>query len=173
MGTRCSFPDPTEQEQNDNIEEDISTISMALWASRLPSLNISAEITQPFDRPAAFHNELDLSMLVSTRHAHETKRAFKSVRKQVKDGLPENTEPTEKRKKPLSVRQRIFCEMNEVLKEDQDKRINTGANRKATWTNSAPGGRSADQVDSLAGNSANAELAAGQRALTVSTIRYM
>jgi hypothetical protein len=72
--------------------------------------------------------------------------------------------------KPLSVRQRIFCEMNEVLKEDQDKRINTGANRKATWTNSAPGGRSADQVDSLAGNS---ELAAGQRALTASTICYM
>src|ERR1700677_678852 len=65
---------------------------------------------------------------------------------------------------------RIYDAMNAVLKEEQDQRINTGANRKATWTASAPGGRSTEQISSLAGNSANAELAAGQRAVNVSEI---
>ena len=60
--------------------------------------------------------------------------------------------------------------MNAVLKKEQDQRINTGANRKTTWTASAPGGRSTEQILSLVGNSANAELAAGQWAMNVSEI---
>lgn len=51
--------------------------------------------------------------------------------------------------------------MTQVLREDQDQRKNTGANRAATWKSSAPGSRD------VTGNSANAELAAGQRSLTV------
>lgn len=60
--------------------------------------------------------------------------------------------------------------MNLVLQEEQDMRKNTGANCIATWTNSAPGGRRGKDIEGLAGNSANAELAAGQRALTVHKI---
>ena len=60
--------------------------------------------------------------------------------------------------------------MNAVLKEEQDQRINTSANHKTTWTTSVPGSRSTEQISSLAGNSANAELAAGQRAINVSEI---
>ena len=58
--------------------------------------------------------------------------------------------------------------MTQVLREDQDQRKNTGANRAATWKSSAPGGRDVMDATMLTGNSANAELAAGQRSLTVS-----
>ena len=71
------------------------------------------------------------------------------------------------KKEVESVRRRIFKGINEVLREDQVQRVNTGTNRKTTWTASAPGGRSAGETALLAGNSANAELAAGQRASTV------
>jgi len=60
--------------------------------------------------------------------------------------------------------------MNAMLKEEQDQRINTGANRKTTWMASAPGGHSNEDILSLVGNSAKAELAARQRAMNVSTV---
>jgi hypothetical protein len=60
--------------------------------------------------------------------------------------------------------------MTQVLREDQDQRMNTGANRAATWKSSAPGGRDIADMVALTGNSANAELAAGQRSLAVSGI---
>jgi hypothetical protein len=63
--------------------------------------------------------------------------------------------------------------MNEVLREDQDKWINTGENHITTWTNSAPGGHSSEQINSLTGNAANVELAAGQKAVTVSGLNLL
>jgi hypothetical protein len=85
------------------------------------------------------------------------------VRTKFKHEIDEVT-TTEKKE---SVRRRIFKGINKVLREDQAQRINMGTNHKTTWTASAPGGRSASATALLAGNSANAELAAGQRALTV------
>ena len=62
--------------------------------------------------------------------------------------------------------------MTQVLREDQEQRKNTGANRAATWKSSAPGGRNIADTAFLTGNAANAEVAAGQRSLTVSEIIY-
>ena len=71
------------------------------------------------------------------------------------------------------MRKKIEREMQHVLKEEQDQRLNIGANHLSTWTHSAPGGHSSSDVASLAGNSANAELAAGQRAVTVSRLHSL
>ena len=164
FGSRRGFPDPTEEEAADSIQQDSSILSNTLRAARLPQLNVSvAETLLTFDRQPSFHTDLDFSTLVAVRRAHETQRAVSSVRTQGTEGktkLTHGKEPT--------VRQKILHEMNQVLREDQDKRMNTGANRLATWTSSAPGGHRAKDVAVLAGNSANAELAAGQRAVTVS-----
>jgi hypothetical protein len=169
MAHRRNFPEPTEEEKHSRIQEDINVLSGAISAARLPSLNnIPAEESRPFDRPPSFTVNLDLSTLVSTRQAHETKHAAASVRTRFKDE-PANVNV----EKEVPIRRRIYREMNEVLKEEQDQRINTGSNRITTWTNSAPGGRSNEQISTLAGNSANAELAAGQRALTVSDVYYI
>ena len=144
-----------------------------LIAARLPSLNVlPAEVSRPYDFGGpSFHHDFDLTLLVSIRRAHETQRAKKSVRTQVQDdsnGQPE--QHSHNSAKEPSIRQKIFREMTQVLREDQDQRKNTGANRAATWKSSAPGGRNIADTAILTGNAANAELAAGQRSLTVSEI---
>jgi hypothetical protein len=133
-------------------------------------LNIAAETSRPFDHAPLYENGLDFSKLVAVRSAHETQRAKKSVRTHSKDdGIAGNGASS----KEPSVREKIEREMQRVLKEEQDQRLNTGANRLSTWTHSAPGGRSSIDVASLAGNSANAELAAGQRAVTVGRLQSL
>ena len=100
-------------------------------------------VAWPYDLGSpSFHHDFDLTLLVSIRHAHETQRAKKSVRTQVQDdsnGQPE--QHSHNSAKEPSIRQKIFREMTQVLREDQDQRKNTGANRAATWKSSAPGGR--------------------------------
>jgi hypothetical protein len=66
-----------------------------------------------------------------------------------------------------SLRRKIVREMQAVLREQQDQGISTGLERQARWKNSAPGGRNGEEIQALTGNSANAELAAGQKAKTV------
>ena len=158
-----SFPDPTPEQTNGWVNEDVTTIEGALLAARLPAVNIPDEMSHPFDRSIDFYMDLDFSTLISLRQVHETQRAKASVRTKFKHEI--DGEITAEKEE--SVRRRIFRGINEVLREDQAQRINTGTNRKTTWTASAPGGRSASETALLAGNSANAELAAGQRALTV------
>jgi hypothetical protein len=162
----------TDEQRSASIQEDSSRLAGALIAARLPSLNMStAEVSRPYDFGPSFYQDLDLSILVSIRCAHETQRAKKSVRTQVHDGTSERSgAPTNDNGKEPSIRQKIFCEMTQVLREDQDQRKNTGANRAANWKSSAPGGREIAVAATLTGNSANAELAAGQRSLTVSGI---
>lgn len=160
----------SEDDQASHILEDISRIEGTLLAVRLPPVNVSmAEEVRTFDLSPSFHSDLDLSSLVSIRHAHETKRAKKSVRTHARDGCANegDTTTTHVVKEP-SLRHKILREMNQVLREEQDQRKTTGVNRAATWKSSAPGGRGLDDSATLTGNSANAELAAGQRSLTVS-----
>ena len=167
----------TNEEQSANIQEDASRLTSALIAARLPSLNASTtEASQPYDFSPSFHQDLDLSILVSIRHSHETQRAKKSVRTQAQDDGTERSEPqalTNDSVKEQSVRQKILHEMTQVLWEDQDQRKNTGANWAATWKSSAPGSRDIADAATLTGNSANAELAAGQHSLVVSGIWVM
>jgi hypothetical protein len=147
----------------------MSRIEGTLLAARLPPVNIStAEEVRTFDLTPSFHSDLDLSTLVSIRHAHETKRAKKSVRTHARDGCAHEGDTKAQEAKEPSLCHKILREMNRVLCEEQDQRKTTGVNRAATWKSSAPGGRALDDSAALTGNSANAELAAGQRSLTVS-----
>ena len=167
----------TEKDQSANIQADSDRLTGALIAARLPSLNVfPAEVSRPYDFGGlSFHHNFDLTLLVSIRRAHETQRAKKSVRAQVQDDRDSNGQPEQHSHnsgKEPSIRQKIFREMTQVLREDQEQRKNTGANRAATWKSSAPGGRNIADTAFLTGNAANAELAAGQRSLTVSEIIY-
>lgn len=63
-----------------------------------------------------------------------------------------------------SLRRKIVREMQDVLREQQDQGVSTGLERQARWKSSAPGGRTGEEIRALTGNSANAELAAGQKA---------
>ena len=159
-----SFPELTAEEVAETYSEDMSSISNALRAATLPSLNLPAQSSD-----SNYYQQLDLSALISTRREHETKRSAKSTRIKVVDDS--EVDPSDAPEKPISMRRQILKAINETLREDQQKRINTGANRLNTWTStnklSAPGGRSAEQVESLQGNSLNAELAAGARAAQV------
>lgn len=173
MVSRQSLGNVTDNEQTANIQEDSNRLAGALIAARLPSLHSStAEASRPYDFGPSFHQDLDLSILVSIRRAHETQRAKKSVRTRNQDNGTERSEQqvqTNDEKEP-SLRKKIFREMTQVLQEDQDQRKNTGANRAATWKSSAPGGCDLAGTAALTGNLANAEMAAGQRSLTVGGI---
>ena len=164
----------TDNVQSANIQEDSDRLAGALIAARLPSLNrFPAEASRPYNFGGpSFHHDFDLTILVSIRRSHETQRAKKSVRTQPEvqdDGNEQLEQHSNSGKEPgPSIRQKIFREMTQVLREDQDRRKNTGANRAATWKSSAPGGRDTADTAILTGNAANAELAAGQRSLTVS-----
>ena len=161
----------TDDDQSVNIQADSDRLTGALAAARLPSLNVfPMEASRPYDFGPSFHHDLDLTILVSIRCAHETQRAKKSVRMQIQDDSNGQPEQHSGNGKEPSIRQKIFREMTQVLREDQDRRKNTGANRAATWKSFAPGGRDTADTATLTGNAANAELAAGQRSLTVSGI---
>ena len=98
-----------------------------------------------------------LSQLVTVRTAHQTKCAAKSVktRSSPQDSDPKPAEQTD--------RQRLCAQMAEVV-----CRTGTGLERGVRWRSRvAPGTRSPEEVLTLTGNSANAELAAKERVNTV------
>lgn len=83
---RQNLGNVTDEEQSANIQEDCSRLTGALIAARLLSLNAStAEVSRPYDFGPSLYQDLDLSILVSIRRAHETRRAKKNVRTQVQD----------------------------------------------------------------------------------------
>ena len=159
-----SFPELMAEEVAETYSKDMSSISNALWAATLPSLNLP---TQSSD--SNYYQQLDLSPLISTCCEHETKQSPKSTRIKVVDDS--EVDPSDTPEKPISMRHQILKAINETLCEDQQKQINMGVNRLNTWTStnklSVPGGHSAEQVESLQGNSLNAELAAGAQAAQV------
>lgn len=135
-------------------------------AIRLAPLNLPAERHHTYDLHSSDpRNDFDLSSLVPIRKAHETKRAAAGVRTHFRLAGPAENDSMREAEEPI--RRRIYRKMNAILKEDQEQRVNTGGSRKTLWTNSAPGGRSVEQIANLAGNSANAEMSAGQRALNI------
>ena len=101
---------------------------------------------------------MSLSQLVTVRAAHQTKRAAKSIKtcSSPQDSDPKPAERTE--------RQRLCAQMAEVV-----RCTGTGLERGVRWTSrTAPGTRSPEEVLTLTGNSANAELAAKERVNSVS-----
>lgn len=158
--------DETPAEIDSRIQVDTAHVLAARAAIRLAPLNLPAEPHHTYDLHSSDpQNNFNLSSLVPIRKAHETKRAAAGVRTHFRSDGPADSDSKHETEEPI--RRRIYRKMNAILKEDQEQRVNTGGSRKTLWTNSAPGGRSAEQIANLAGNSANAEMSAGQRALNV------
>jgi len=95
--------------------------------------------------------------LVQIRRVHQTKRAAKSVHPGT-ERLNEPEEPT-----AGSERRKICMQMADVI-----RRTGTGLERGLRWkSGGAPGTKDPNKAALLNGNSANAELAAGERVKAV------
>ena len=116
-----------------------------------------AETSTPFRA-----GSVDLSQLVQIRRIHQTRRAKKSVRSNM-DGREEPEQPT-----AGTQRRKLCMQMADVI-----HRANTGLQRELRWkSGSAPGTKDSTEVSLLKGNSANAELAAGERVKAVKAQSY-
>lgn len=95
--------------------------------------------------------------LVALREAHETDRAKKAVRRTgrtappVEDGTTPSQQPT--------IRQGLLRDIHALLRSYNDQAVGSGLARKARWQEG--------MIIPTTGNTANAILAAGQRAATV------
>jgi hypothetical protein len=97
--------------------------------------------------------QLDLSWLIIVHQAHQTKRAANSVKTRAN---PQDVTLDQ----PLGQtdHQRLCAQMADVI-----RRAGSGLERDTRWkSGTAPGTRSSMEVQTLTGNSANAELAAKQ-----------
>lgn len=103
------------------------------------------------------------SQLVRIRRAHQTERAAKSVRP-VMEGHKEAEGST-----AGSQRRKICMQMADVI-----RRTGTGLERGSRWkSGGAPGTKDSAEASLLNGNSANAELAAGERVKAVRIKSYL
>ena len=134
---------------------------MLLWIAN-PSVSMTS-----FAQPE-LHNDL-IQFLVGMFVHWNTSHMIPFQQSQLKDNSTKQSEqqaPTNGGKE-LSIHKNIFCEMTQVLKEEQDQRKNTGANLAVTWKCFAPGSHDIACITTL---TANAEIAAGQHSLMVSEI---
>jgi len=135
----------------------------------IPAIQLADDPSRPLGHGAMQYGDLDFEMLINMRRQHQTKQAAAGVRtKKFRTDCHET-----------KMRGKIIRELHETLKEAQDDvAIGTGADRSRRWTDNrapAPGGREGiiDGVaapEILAGNVANAALAAAAVAKRVSTI---
>ncbi|KAJ3554974.1 hypothetical protein NM688_g2825 [Phlebia brevispora] len=154
-------------EEKDQQDEDRTYLQDSFHAAalQLPSLDLpTAEPIRPFDRTlinGVF--DFDYTSLISIRETHQTQRAVTAVRSGRQSTLPMTDNSDDSR--GTSARQRIFREMTAMIKmyESNTLGVGTGLDRQVRTQ-----GRSAVET---AGNSANAALAAGQRAAAAVTRR--
>ena len=169
---RQNIEDPDEGERELHAKEDRIHLEETLLAVRaavtieLPALKLAPEASAPYETTFA-HSRFDTSQLVVLRQAHETERAKKGVRTsqgtrqwQVwSETAQESSEPSIQPQAKEASRRAIMREMAAILRGQQDNiGTTTGLNCNA---------RIQDQASKAAGNSANAELAAGQKAAAV------
>ncbi|TFY67004.1 hypothetical protein EVJ58_g1898 [Rhodofomes roseus] len=157
-------------------EEDSMNIQRALAAAaatatipiiELPALQIAPEPTVPSDGSFARDSAFDCSQLIEIRRSHETERAKKGVRtrttradldaEKLRDEQPQSGSADVK---DVTPRRKIIREMAAIIREQQDNvGTTTGLNRAVRIQN--------QPATKPAGNAANADLAAGQRAAAV------
>ncbi|KAI0629632.1 hypothetical protein C8Q77DRAFT_1065756 [Trametes polyzona] len=172
-----AFEEPDAYTKATQLREDAAVVADTFAAVALPALSsLPADPVRPFDRAVdAGLTDLDLSTLVSVREGHETERARKGVRTRTDLQTLSPREPLNAAIEPLdgahvgsipqqeSARQALIREMQQALREEQDRGAGTGLERDARWR--------AHVVTTTAGtqtrNSANAALAAGARAAAV------
>ncbi|KAF9231491.1 hypothetical protein BU15DRAFT_82327 [Melanogaster broomeanus] len=171
-GKVFELQEPTEEERETWISKDTATISSVL-TSAIPS--------RPSDLPPMHHKHLDLSTLVQLRRDHQTKRAATSVRVHLQipetadsdlgdqDVLSKNAAGLNNGSKG-SIRLQVIRQMEEVLCDFESKSqagcVNTaGLERQVRWTGTLTA------AERSTGNTANAALAAGQRAFMITRRR--
>lgn len=125
-------------------------------------LNIPPDRAAPSDQ-YPMQQSFDCSQLVQLRRTHETERAKKSVRTRTTrlNSGGHGDSDGQRPEKPVTKtpRREIIQQMSAILREQQDSIGTTSGLNRIT--------RIQNQVAKPAGNSANAELAAGQRAAAV------
>ena len=170
------MPELDDNEIDEAFSEDAEQISQVLskcgnaFAASLPPVEINEPNKYPFN--VADPSSIDLSVLVSLRFAHQTKQAASGVRTSKTCHL-EDTQTAPK--KEMTNRQAILKGFSNIIHEQGEKGVGTGADRLRRWTgrNPAPGGR-VSQIDGVeapepaAGNSANAVAVADASAKQVS-----
>lgn len=132
----------------------------------LPALKLAPEASAPYENVFA-RGTFDTSQLVALRQAHETERAKKGVRttrgirqQTLKTETAEDSSNGQQPELKEAARRAIMREMAAILREQQDSiGTTTGLNRTVRITAKATG------------NSANAELAAGQKAAAVCLVQ--
>lgn len=174
-----SFEDPSEAEQHVMAKEDSQVVLDALAAARLPKLPhlsaLSSEPLRPIDRHLlAQPLDVDLSPLVSTLRAHETPRARQAVRTSSHSSADSSHDPGKSKE---SAHRALIREINQTLRLEQERGVGTGLARDARWRSHVTEGvRATEQspgVELATGNTANAALAAGKRASTVSAFHVL
>ena len=176
------MPELEDDEMDEALSEDAEQISHVLSmcgnnvAASLPPVDIIEHDNCPFN--AADPSCIDLSVLTSLRFEHQTKQATSGVRTSKIGHLRDFddtavTAPTGK--KELTDRQLILKGFSDIIREQGEKGIGTGADRLRRWTerNPAPGGRignvgGVEAPELAAGNSFNAVAVADANAKQVS-----
>ncbi|OJT13577.1 hypothetical protein TRAPUB_9876 [Trametes pubescens] len=169
----AAYDELTSSERAVIVQEDSHTVTEAFAAVSLPALAFEpAEPLRPFDRPLdpGLMNA-DLSTLVAVRQRHETDRARKGIRTRMDDrdhDRPEGDDSAGNRTE--SARQALIRNIQQVMREEQDRAVGTGIERDARWrTHVTAASKVGESIET--GNAANAALAAGARAATVTKRR--
>ncbi|KIJ05055.1 hypothetical protein PAXINDRAFT_183005 [Paxillus involutus ATCC 200175] len=177
-GKIFELPELTEEDMVAGIRSDRAAISEVLAFTKptsnasLPSIQTSTTPSRPSDLPPTYHQNLDFHMLVHLRRIHQTQRAAKSVR--VHSTVSEGAGHHENSRKhseehggnvTVPVRLQVVRQMQDVLRafesEAQVRGVGTGLERHVRWTGTL------GSAETTTGNTANAALAAGQRATAV------
>jgi len=131
-----SLPEPSIEEQIECLKQDSRNFQASLTPC-LKQVDVN-ELTRPFDLGSSAR--LDFSLLVSLRHAHQTKHAEAAVRVRSAslqtEGQPEVpiSEST-----PKTQRQMLLKRFNKIIREEQERRTGTGVERGERWKSDATG----------------------------------
>lgn len=168
-----------DDEMDEAFSEDAEQISHVLSmcgnevVASLPPVDIDEHNNCPFN--AADPSNIDLSVLTTLRFQHQTKQAATGVRTSKLSHSKDFDETAPSGKKELTDRQAILKGFSEIIREQGEKGIGTGADRLRRWSerNPAPGGRlsninGVEAPELAAGNSANAVAVADANAKRVS-----
>ncbi|ETW83150.1 hypothetical protein HETIRDRAFT_107270 [Heterobasidion irregulare TC 32-1] len=153
----CQELPPEEHEAN--LEKDRLHLLAALRIAQLPPIDVPPKPCHAFDFHYSLVDNLNFTTIIDIQRVHQTCRAAQGVRKNAV--LEVSSSGSEKVAKETLQRQ-IIREMQGLLLQQEDRGIGSGLERKERWKALASRGLSS-------GNSANAALAAAQRAEVVRT----
>lgn len=133
-------------------EEYARLATLANGRLQLPALILEDEASEAYDLQSLGPGNHNFSILVELRRSHQTQHAAEGVR---------TRDSAETNKSRESVRWKLIREMNALLRQDQNRAIGTGHDRKLRWQTPAQGTESSDPghqqlMPVPTGNSANA-----------------